>query len=172
MSRLDRYRELYEHERDCNLKMLAMIESVPEANRGDARFQQAVNLAGHLAACRENWLDRMDADGIKQVDWFEDRCDLATLRPRFAALETRWTDYLANLDEAGLERDFEFPVGDGRRFRWSVEGQILQLVGHAPYHRGQIALLVDQLGGETVDTDYVYWAYTRNPCYGVVESGT
>ncbi len=75
MSRIEHYRELYSYEKDCNPKMLAMIESVPEANRSDVRFQQAVTLAGH-ASC----------------------------------------------------------------------------------HRGQIALLVDQLGGETVDTDYVYWA--------------
>ena len=32
--------------------------------------------------------------------------------------------------------------------------QIEQLAGHAAYHRGQIALLVDQLGGEVQDTDY------------------
>jgi uncharacterized damage-inducible protein DinB len=29
--------------------------------------------------------------------------------------------------------------------------------GHAWYHRGQIAMLVKDLGGETVDTDYIFW---------------
>jgi uncharacterized damage-inducible protein DinB len=42
-----------------------------------------------------------------------------------------------------------------------VEVQVIQLFGHASYHRGQIALLVDQLGGEVVDTDYVDWWWAR-----------
>src|SRR5262249_24111943 len=154
MSLLERYRVLYEYEKDCNHKMLAMLESVPEAGRSEARFQQAVTLAGHLVACRENWLDYMDGEGHNQVAWWDERCELATLRLRFAALESQWTDYLARLEENRLAQDFEFSESDDERFSLPTEVQIVQLIGHAFYHRGQIALLVDQLGGETVDTDY------------------
>ena len=157
MSLLERYRLMYEHEKDGNHKMLAMLESVPEANRRDARFQQAVTLADHLAACRENWLERMDGEGRDRAAWWDKRSDLATLRPRFAALESRWTEYLARLDEDRLAQNFEFTEGGEERFRLPIEAQVVQLFGHAFYHRGQIALLVDQLGGETVDTDYVDW---------------
>ncbi len=157
-SLLERYRSLYDYEKDCNDKMLAMIESVPEASRNDARFQQAVSLAGHLAACRENWLDRMSGEGLCQADWFNAACEFASLEPRFCALQTRWTDYLAGLEGGRLAEEFEFPVWGGTRFHMPTEVQIVQLCGHACYHRGQIALLVDQLGGETVDTDYVFWA--------------
>jgi uncharacterized damage-inducible protein DinB len=168
MSQLDQYRGLYEYEKDCNAKMLAMLESVPDASRSDARFQRAVTLAGHLAACRENWLDYMAKEGKNQVDWFDQRCDLATLRPRFAALESQWTDYLAHLDADQLAQDFEFAISDEERFRLPVEVQVIQLIGHASYHRGQVALLVDQLGGETVDTDYAdwWWANSMVPSTG------
>ena len=166
MNVLSRYRELYACEQDGNEKLIAMIESVPEANRTDPRFQQAVNLAAHLAACRENWLDRIEVGGHQQTAWFESKAALPTLRPRFAAIEARWGAFLAGLTEAELERVFEFTTSEGQPFRWYVEGQILQLIGHASYHRGQIALLVDQLGGETVDTDYLFWAYDRDPRFG------
>lgn len=156
MSLLEQYRALYEYEKDCNHKMLTMIESVPEANRGEARFQKAVTLAGHLAACRENWLDHMAGAGDHQVAWFDEACELSALRPRFAAIECRWTDYLAQLEADTLAQDFEFKEG-AESFCLPVEVQIVQLIGHAPYHRGQVALLVDQLGGETVDTDYADW---------------
>lgn len=159
MSLLERYRVLYEHEKDCNHKMLAMLESVPEADRRDARFRRAVTLADHLAAVREKWLDYMDGAGQSQIPWWNERCDLATLRPRFAALEGQWTDYLARLGEDHLAQDFEFTESNGECFRVLVGVQIEQLVGHAAYHRGQIALLVDLLGGETVDTDYVDWCW-------------
>ncbi|MCW3096453.1 MAG: hypothetical protein JWL77_2071 [Chthonomonadaceae bacterium] len=158
MSGIEGYRKHYLYEKDCNDKMLSMIESVPEANRSDPRFQQAVTLADHLAACRENWLDLMHGEGLNLVDWFNKTSDLATLRPRFAVLEAQWTDYLAHLTDAQLVQDFTF-VENGGRYTLPTEVQIMQLVGHASYHRGQIALLVDQLGGETVDTDYVFWAF-------------
>lgn len=156
MSLLERYREAYEHEKDGNRKMLAMIESVPQAGRSDARFPQAVSVAGHLAACRENWLDRMAGEGLPLADWYDKACDLATLGPRFDALERRWTDYLARLEEDQLAQEFEF-AEEGQCFRLPTEVQIVQLFSHASYHRGQIALLVDQLGGEMVDTDYADW---------------
>jgi uncharacterized damage-inducible protein DinB len=158
MSLLEHYRVLYEYEKDCNDKMLAMLESVPEANRSDTRFQRAVTLADHLAAGREKWLDYMDGEGKNQIPWWDERCDLATLRPRFIALEGQWTDYLARLEADQLVQNFEFVESDGERYRLPIEVQIVQLIGHASYHRGQVALLVDQLGGETVDTDYAdYW---------------
>jgi len=159
MSLLERYRVLYEYEKDCNHKMLAMLESVPEASRSEARFQQAVTLADHLAAGREKWLDYMEGKGHNPVPWWDEQCELATLRPRFAALESQWTDYLARLEEDQLAQDFEFTESNGECFRIPIEVQIEQLVGHAAYHRGQIALLVDQLGGETVDTDYADWCW-------------
>lgn len=162
MSQIEGYRELYEYERDCNRKMLAMIESVPAVNRDDASFMQAVLLADHLAACRENWLEYMRGDGTSLVPWFKETGDLASLKPRYAALETQWADYLATLDDAQLALDFTFPGEDGRRYAVRTEVQIVQLVGHASYHRGQIALLVDQLSGETVDTDYVDWVVSRS----------
>ncbi len=156
MSLLEHYRESYEHEKDCDQKMLAMIESVPQAERGDARFQQAVSIAGHLAGCRENWLDRMAGEGAGQAAWFDEACDLAALGPRFAAIEARWTDYLARLGDDRLAQDFEI-TEEGQTFRLPAAVQIVQLFGHASYHRGQVALLVDQLGGEVSDTDYADW---------------
>lgn len=155
---ISRYCHLYEHEKFSNATLLAMIDSVPTDQHRDPRFQQALNLAAHLAACRENWLDRMVARGENQVPWFEEAASRASLTLRFQAVEHAWTAYLASLDDDDLQVDFEFPLGNGQRFRWYVEGQILQLIGHGNYHRAQIALLVDQLGGKTVDTDYLFWA--------------
>src|SRR5512132_2354189 len=106
---ISRYRTWYEHERDCDAKMLTMLESVPEDNRADPRFAQALQLADHLAACRENWLDRMAAGGANQRSWWPEGTKLEDLGPRFERIEAAWTEYLARIDDAELHRDFEFP---------------------------------------------------------------
>ena len=169
---IERYREWYEHEKDCDAKMIAMIESVPHDKRADERFARAVQLAHHLAACRENWLDRMANGSKDQTDWWPKGQSHEALSARFAKLEAQWTEYLATITDDDLERDFEFPDGDGVWYRWSIEGQIVQLVGHAFYHRGQIAMLDEMLGGETDDTDYLFWAFPRNERYGVIPAQT
>lgn len=163
-----RFAHWYEQECDANTAMLSMLGSVPNEARSDARFARAVTLAAHLAACRENWLSRMKGGDSAPADWWPDGTDLNSLRPRYEALQAAWGSYLSELKDDDLAGDFEFHASDGKRYRWSIEGQIVQLVGHAFYHRGQIALLVDALGGETVDTDYLYWSYQRNPNYGPV----
>jgi uncharacterized damage-inducible protein DinB len=132
-----------------------MIDSVPTGNRGDQRFQRVVNLAAHLSACRENWLAMIEGSGKSIVPWTEERADIASLPDRFRAIEGKWNQFFESLDEDGLQRDFTFE--DGGTWTLRTEVQVAQLAFHSAYHRGQIALLVDQLGGEAKDTDYVYW---------------
>lgn len=171
MKNVAHYAHLYDYERSANAQMLTMLESVPEANRTDPRFQRAVTIAAHLAACRENWLTWMAGEDQPIGQWFEPDATLESLRPRFAVLEQRWADYLAALPDDQLQATFSFTEGDGNTYRVLREGQLIQLDGHACYHRGQVVLLVDLLGGETVDTDYIDWVYPRDPRYGVVTAG-
>lgn len=108
MPLLEHYRKSYEHDKDCDQKILAMIESVPSASRADARFLQAVPIAGHLADCRKYWLAHMNGEGLPPETGQDGPCDLLALGPRFDAIHARWTDYLARLDPDRLARDFAF----------------------------------------------------------------
>lgn len=161
MSRLELYRELYEYEKDCNAKMLAMIDSVPAASRSDARFQQAVSIAGHSVASRKKWLSRMKGEALPEEEkwaaqWYDEKCSFTALGPRFDDTARQWTNYLASLDEAQLAQKFGFAEGE-EHFSLPVEVQIIHLFGHASYHRGQVALLVNELSGEVSLTDYEDW---------------
>jgi uncharacterized damage-inducible protein DinB len=82
---------------------------------------------------------------------------LADLPALVADTEASWAAYLGRLDGAELARELEWQGPDGRRYRCDVEGVLTQTLGHAWYHRGQIAQLVAGLGGTAVDTDYVLW---------------
>ena len=161
MSLIKRYRTLYEYEKDCNHKMLAMLESVPASGRTDPRFQQAITIADHSAACHEFWLDCIGKGVCEMTTVWNEKCDFSALRSRFAAIEPRWTDYLALLDDSQLEQNFEFTESNGQSSRLPIGVQIEHLVRHAAYHCGQVVLLVNALGGETADTDYEDWWVER-----------
>jgi uncharacterized damage-inducible protein DinB len=152
----DRFRSWYEYERDCNAKSLAMLASVPVERRAGGEFQKAVGRMAHLIAARRRWLHRLgrwpDAPEL-----FPQGVALENLAALVADTEAAWVAYLSRLDETELARELEWQLADGRRFRWDVEGILVQTFGHAWYHRGQIAQLVAGLGGKAVDTDYILW---------------
>jgi uncharacterized damage-inducible protein DinB len=152
----DRFRRWYEYERDCNVKALAMLASVPADRRAAPEFQKAVDRMAHLVAARRRWLNRLghlpEAPGL-----FPQKTELAALPALVADTEVAWVAYLSRLDDGELARPLEWAAADGRRYRWDVEGVLTQVFGHAWYHRGQIAQLVAALGGKAVDTDYIFW---------------
>src|SRR5438876_10457953 len=146
----DRFRRWYDYERDCNTKSLEMLTSVPAERRSAAEFQKAVDRMAHLVAARRRWLNRLghfpDAPGL-----FPKETKLSDLPKMVAHTEAAWVAYLERLDDAELNRTFEWQTADGKRYRWDVEGILTQVFGHAWYHRGQIAQLVATLGGKAVD---------------------
>src|SRR5262245_52656323 len=152
----DRFRRWYEYERDCNAKSLEMLASVPAERRAAAEFQKAVGRMAHLVAARRRWLHRL-GHLAEMPPAFPQGTNLEDLPAQVADTEAAWVAYLGRLDDRELARTLEWQMPDGRRFRWDVEGVLTQTFGHAWYHRGQIAQLVALLGGQAVDTDYIFW---------------
>ncbi|MCC6677090.1 MAG: DinB family protein [Phycisphaerales bacterium] len=160
----DRFRAWYQHERDCNAKMVEMLRSVPAEARARPEFEKALAKTTHLILAREIWLARLGVGpagagaATAPPSWDSRTATLEELPARFERVERMWEEYLARLDEDELARRFEWSRPDGQRWRWDVEGVLTQVNGHAWYHRGQVASLVAGLGGRAVDTDYIFWA--------------
>lgn len=155
----DRFRVWYDYERDCNAKTMAMLESVPGDRSDDSNYTRVLRKFSHMVAARWMWAFRLGAlpDHPPSRDWFPEPCTIGTIRPHLERVESAWVTYLATLNDAELARSFEWSIPDGRRFRWAVEELLVQVFGHAWYHRGQIATLVADLGGQAIDTDYIFW---------------
>ena len=153
----DRFRMWFAHERDCNAKIVQMLESVPASRRGDPAFVKAREKATHILEAREVWLQRMGRYADAPTSWETPPAEVEDVPRRFAKMEAAWEAYLAGLDDAELSRRFEYDFLADARYRRDVETVLTQLNGHAWYHRGQIATLVAGLGGKAIDTDYVFW---------------
>ena len=153
----DRFRHWYDYERDCNAKSLTMLGSVPAERRGTPEFRKAVGRMAHLAAARRRWLHRL-GHWPEAPELFPNDVPLDDLPALVSATEAAWTQYLHGLDDAELARELEWQLPNGQRYRWNVVGILTQVFGHAWYHRGQIAQLVAALGGQAVDTDYIFWS--------------
>lgn len=153
---ISRFRQLYDYERDCNAKTLAMLESVPPDGRALPEFAKAVGKMAHLVAARHMWLARLGECADRPSSW-NPPTPLDQLPAAVAQIEQRWTAYLANLTEADVLAECDLTAEDGSRWRWKLLDLLTQLFGHAWYHRGQIATLVASAGGKTVNTDFIFW---------------
>jgi uncharacterized damage-inducible protein DinB len=158
---IERYRRWYEYERDCNAKVLASLRAVPESAHASEGFAKARMLLAHMVAARQIWLVRMSGAGERPKEFFPEGVPLGELEQRVAAVEASWSDFLETLDDAALDRVFEYKSLDGEGFRSRVEDVLTQLFGHAWYHRGQIATWLRTIGATPALTDFVYW--TREP---------
>ena len=156
LSFAEQFRNWYEYERDCNAKSLKMLNSVPPEARESSQFTRAVGKMAHLVAARHMWLFRLGVVTDRPESWFPPTT-LEQLPAAVEAIEKRWTAYLVRLTDADLAADFVYTGGDGRRYRWRLLDLLTQVFGHAWYHRGQIAMLVKDLGGGAVDSDYIFW---------------
>ncbi len=154
----DRFRDWYNHERDCNAKLLKMLESVPAERRNASEFQRALDLAGHLIKARQMWLYRLGGWPENPGGWDNAGRSLDEFPALFTAIERAWVDYLAKIEDAQIAVELTWKTTDGTQFwRWTVEKILYQVSCHAWYHRGQIVELVRLLGGKTESTDYIFW---------------
>jgi uncharacterized damage-inducible protein DinB len=153
----DRYRRWFEYEQDVHLKTLASLNDVPDELRQANGFQKAIKLFAHIVAARAMWLHRFGVSA-EPAELFPGQVDLADLPGRLDQMQAAWSAYLQNLNDADLQREFEYQSYEGPRFRSSIEDILTQLFGHSWYHRGQIAMLLRSIGAEPAVTDFVFWS--------------
>ncbi len=154
----DRFRRLFEYEKDAHMKVIASLMAVSADNRSSPQYQKAVDLFAHICAARWLWLYRLGATDQSPRDIFPQRVAVDSLTSIAEEMHGVWSDYLSYLDDAETARVFEYSSLDGRQFRNSVEDILAQLFGHSLYHRGQIALLLRLIEAEPAVTDFVFWS--------------
>lgn len=155
-SMTERFRNWYDHERDCNAKILTMLNSVPEERRSSSEFRRALDLTAHLIMARRMWLHRIGEWKDNPGGW-EKNVSLTDLPQLIGDTEKAWVAYLNKIDDSAIAQELVWKGWDGQWRRWPIELILTQVSGHAWYHRGQIVEQVKTLGGEAISTDYIFW---------------
>jgi uncharacterized damage-inducible protein DinB len=155
---IEHYRRWFDYEKDAHAKVLASFEAISEDKRAKPEYQKAISLFAHMMLARRLWLYRFGILTEGPREFFPQNVALDTVKAMAEEMHAAWSAYFERLDEAELARIFEYRALDGPRFRNSIEDILTQLFGHSWYHRGQIAMLLRQAGGEPAVTDFVFWS--------------
>lgn len=121
-----------------------------------APYERAVEILCHIAAARRLWLHRI-APGLTEfpTDGVFPVWPLEQAIKESQALDTLWSQYLADLPQKDLSAAISYKSTDGKAFESTLSDILIHVVNHGTYHRGQIALLVAQTGTRPVATDYI-----------------
>ena len=84
--------------------------------------------------------------------------------PTVLSLDTRWQTvnqdhqtFMNTLTLQRLEEDLAYLNRAGQRFCYPLWQQMVHVVNHSTYHRGQITTLLRQLGAEPGVTDFLVY---------------
>jgi uncharacterized damage-inducible protein DinB len=165
VSTVDEFRRLAEYERWANGRSLESIRAaegggfVSMASRVglppqqvEAAFARALSIMGHLLWARRLWLTRLVAQPApkKPEPW-----TLMRLAEDARDLDTLWARYLERLKDPDLGTIVRYTSTEGAGYEQPVHEILTQVFTHSCYHRGQVAMLVRQCGGQPAETDFI-----------------
>lgn len=154
-----RFRRLYEYDDEANAKALTSIRTTSD----NPAKERAICILAHILIARRAWLQRLGGPGRDQVgpvDFFPKGLTIDDLEHMLSEVRSLWQEYLAHLTDARIRQVIDYTSSDGKKWSTHVEEVLTHVSLHGAYHRGQIAMLVRNAGGDPIGTDFIVGART------------
>lgn len=156
---LDQIRALYAYSAWANGRVLdtaALLDQdafpVQHAGAGSLR-----DILVHTAWAQWIWLQRWQGESPQERWDAADFPDLATLRSRWAEVESETARFLTHLDAHELERTVSYVNFGGETWSYLLWQALLHQVNHATQHRSEAALLLTAAGHSPGNLDFLVY---------------
>ncbi len=127
-----------------------VVEFLTRSNGGTARALQVLD---HILFAQEVWLCRIKG---RRYEKPSSELLLADYANAFQKTYDEYFEFLSWLQEDELDSIVEYSDSKGNPWSSSLRDIIMHVCNHGTYHRGQIAMLTRDAGGEPVSTDYIF----------------
>ena len=151
-------RELYTYNRWANGRTLAAAGRLdPEKftrSMGNS-FSSVRDTLAHILGAEWIWMERWLGRSPKALLSAADFPTIESLQLRWKDLEQDYHGFLHSLTAARLSENLAYINRTGQRWEYPLSQQMVQVVNHSTYHRGQVTTLLRQLGAEPAVTDFL-----------------
>jgi uncharacterized damage-inducible protein DinB len=147
------YEHLFHYDAWANRRV---IEVLRQAGVTSGR---TVDVMSHILIGKRLWLDRIRGEDTSSIAIWP-RLSLAECETLFDEAEEIWGQFLAPPHRDWNAWQVRYCNTKGQEFENSVAEILMHVASHAAYHRGQLAILLRQMGHEPVNTDYI--TYSRS----------
>jgi uncharacterized damage-inducible protein DinB len=112
-----------------------------------------VKLLAHIMSTEWLWLERMR--GVKRSFAVWPEWTLDEIEAQLPKLKREWKVFLGEKKPPDLALRFQYTNTKGEHYSSTIGETAMHVAMHGAYHRGQIALLVRDGGGEPAYTDFI-----------------
>jgi uncharacterized damage-inducible protein DinB len=155
-----RAREILKYTLWADRKVLAAVRQIePEHLIRDAgaSFGSLLGTFAHILGAEQVWLSRFVGNPLTPLPSVSDYPDLAALEAGFEELWPQMEFFLASLDDAQLQGPLRWTNSRGETHNRVLWQAVVHMVNHSTYHRGQIVMLLRQMGYEPPSSDLIYF---------------
>jgi uncharacterized damage-inducible protein DinB len=148
---VDDVMELYRFNAWANRRILDAVRALPAeavAHNFDGSFRSVRDALAHIVSVEWIWLERWHGGSPGHLaDWVASG-SIPVLAAHLADVEARRNDFLSRLSESTL---------NGVSGCHTFADMLLHVVNHSTYHRGQIASMIREMGGNPPATDFIVY---------------
>ncbi len=162
---------LYEYDRWANARVFDAASKLSvEQFRKDlgSSYPSIRDTLTHVLSAEWLYLQRWKGTSPKSMWSAEDFASVGALKARWAVVEQEQRDFVQTLTEERLGTVIHYLNLKGESFGYPLWVQMLHLVNHSTYHRGQIATLLRQLGAKPLTTDLLVFYDEAGPRIGAM----
>lgn len=149
-------RELYAYNRWANQRALSAAARLDNAaflrNLGNS-FSSVRDTLAHILGAEWIWLERWHGRSPVALLSAADFTSTQSLEAGWQTVESERSRFIEALTPARLQGEIAYTNRRGERYAYPLWQQMVHVVNHSTYHRGQITTLLRQLGAEAVATD-------------------
>src|SRR5262245_7750148 len=154
---------LFDYNYWANRKLFSVVSQLTpdEFTRPVAGSYESIrNTVVHVMSAEWGWLDRCGGPPRGPKLNAENFPTVQSVLELWSSVETNMRAFLASLDDSDLARDIEFSLGGPSQSM--ALGDLLQHAAlHGVHHRGQVALLLREIGRAPGNFDFVIFAETN-----------
>jgi uncharacterized damage-inducible protein DinB len=152
--------ELYGYNRWANEKTLAATSHLDEErftrDLGNS-FSSVRDTLVHILGAEWIWLERRNGRSPRALLSVKEHPTHAALTARWKQVEQAQMEFLNKLDSSGLNAPLSYVNQRGDTWTYPLWQQMVHVLNHSTYHRGQITTLLRQLGAPAVTTDFLVY---------------
>ena len=157
---------LYDYNCWANARLMDVVSRLtPDefTQRGVGSYGSIRNTLVHILSAEWGWLERCGGYPRGERLKAEDFPTVESIVAVWRRIESEMRSFLDTLPDADLATDISFAFGPGPA-QTATKGDLLQhAVLHAVHHRGQVAMLLRELGRTPGNFDFLFYATDHHP---------
>jgi uncharacterized damage-inducible protein DinB len=159
----DYFRRLFDYNYWAHRRVWECVEALTESQFTqpcDYSIGSIHDQVVHTMAAEWLWLSRVNGVSPDSLFATADYPTRAAVRAKWDEVEAGWRSFVKPLQDKQLDDVVEYVSLTGKATRYSPLWEMLtQILNHGTDHRAQTLALIHQVGGKTVEQDFIFYSW-------------